>query len=81
MLNNMMIIERWRFNEERHWRGMCDLDFVIVREDDGNYKFLKCRAGVISQKSYTPAEMREVIGELEGEYGSPRQNVADKDQK
>jgi hypothetical protein len=68
MLNNMMIIERWRFNEEHHWRGMCDLDFVIVREDDGNYKFLKCRAIIPKQESYTRDEMQQLLSGFERNY-------------
>ena len=43
ILNNMMIIDRLRYDDLRMFTAICNMDYVIIREEDNTYTFLKNR--------------------------------------
>lgn len=62
ILNNMMIIDRARYRNERTATVM--FDYVILREEDNTYTFLKNRYNGINYSGLTEYQLNEKLNDI-----------------
>jgi len=62
ILNNMMIIDRARYRHERTSTVM--FDYVIVREEDNTYTFMKNRYNEINYSGLTEYQLNEKLNDI-----------------
>ena len=62
ILNNMMIVDRARYRHERTATVM--FDYVIVREEDNTYTFLKNRHNGICYSGLTEYQFNEKLNDI-----------------
>ena len=62
ILNNMMIIDRNRVEESK--RAIIMVDYVIIREEDDTYTFLKNRHNGIKYSGLTEYQLNEKLNDI-----------------
>lgn len=83
MLNNLMFIDRERMNniDTGSFLAIANMDFILVREDDGTFTFLKDRYEGSRQTGMTYDQVQDAIRQRTRKYGIHlRQPVADHEQ-
>ena len=64
ILNNMMIIDRLRYDDLRMFTAICNMDYVIIREEDNTYTFLKNRYNGICFSGLTEYQLNEKLNDI-----------------
>jgi len=62
ILNNMMIIDRNRIEESR--KAIIMFDYVIIREEDNTYTFLKNRHNGINYSGLSEYQLNEKLNDI-----------------